>query len=179
MNTSLKTLPRIAEILPGAFVTILLAVSYVKSLKNVDVLNFFSNKGSLVLLITAGLAFLVFWIIGTLFDALRNVLEWFWDKWSQINWKFFFKGKLTKVRQLEEYYYAYYTMDANFVIGIIFFFIAELLHSYLPLSPLSALPLWVFFSTGIAFIVFLLDAISFRKEIKTLIDNYEQTATPS
>ena len=176
MNTSFKTQPRIAEILPGALVTILLAVHYVKI--HPYVLIYLSNQGSLVLLITAGLAFLVFWIIGTLFDALRNVLEGIWDRRSRIKWEFFFKEELTKVRQLEEYYFAYYSMDVNFLIGIIFFISAEAFNwvfslCVFHLQVFHLRVLWVLVPIGIAFGVFLLDAISFRKEIKTLIDNYE------
>jgi hypothetical protein len=169
MNTSLKTKPVIAEILPGSLVLILFAIANPALAR--DILTWF--KEGLGLLIGAGLLFFVVWIVGAFFDSVRNLLEYIWDRIAKcrnkpgIGWDFFFKGDRDKVEQLDECYYAYYKLDANFVIGISFFVLVELFHLILRGTGLPVYLYWLLLFIPV--IAFLLEAVGLRTEITTLI----------
>ena len=113
--------------------------------------GFTANDKPAQLLASSGLVLLVSWVVGTFYDAFRNLLEGLWDnlcnnKW-EVNWDFFFKGEPEKVHKLEEYYYAYYTLDANLAIGIALFAVMHLLNFWFAL--LGRLPVWVYILLGL------------------------------
>jgi len=114
---NLKHKPLIAEILSGFLMLGLLAITFWDETK-----EYFTNTQTPQVLLQAGLFILSAWIIGTFFDAVRNgIVEWFLDKIAPLNWDFFFQGEKEKVAQFEEYYWAYYELDADLVVAIFFF----------------------------------------------------------
>jgi hypothetical protein len=67
------------------------------------------------------------WIVSavrgwTTADSLRDLLECFWDRWSEpVNWDFFFKADRAKVDQLDDFYFTYYVFNANLVLPLLAF----------------------------------------------------------
>lgn len=126
MNLSLKPNPLIALWLPGTLlvITIIWTCPYITIQdKNIPTL-FYEYWSSL----NVGLATLILFIIsilgfivGELLDSLRDIIEeYILDRHTlhKINWDFFFEGEKEKITNLEEWYYTYYELDFNSVIGI-------------------------------------------------------------
>ncbi len=79
-----------------------------------------------------------------------------------MNWDFLFTGPAEDIDRLNDWYLAYYFLNANYVMAIIFVFVLRGLS-------LIALPLW---ATGLlvsALLVFVLNAASLRNEMRDLI----------
>jgi hypothetical protein len=129
--------PAVAEILSGALFLGLFIITFWGNVQAYFVGDVTQALGN------AGLFLLTAWIFGTFFDAIRNgliesLIEWRFDKKAMINWDFFFLGQKEKVAQLDAHYFAYYQLDENIVIAILFYMISFLpFHFYLsmPLSP--------------------------------------------
>jgi hypothetical protein len=117
MNFSLKPNPLMAVWLPG-FVT-LLAVLYFKKAES-PLTSIIPNMDST--LGTLGLIAFGF-VIGNLLDAIRDILEWPVDKFSEINWDFFISGSKDHLQNLEEWFYTWYELDCNLWLGTILFVI--------------------------------------------------------
>jgi hypothetical protein len=167
MNQSLRPQPLLSEILPGALLLGLLLFDYFR-LKP-DQFEILSKEGG-VLVLAAGAFLLLSWILGTFFDAIRNLFEHIGDRYlGKLNWDFFFKADREKVFQLEEHYFAYYTLNANYVIAIVLFGVAKLI---LLLSWPSSY--YVILCTPVVVaLIYLADARSLRKEISKLISEPE------
>jgi hypothetical protein len=142
MDSSIKPSPMIGEILPGFTFLVLFLFCYFRA--HPCQFEWILSMGGGVALATSGLVLIISWIIGDFFDACRDICEDRWDhlsekfarrskliKWlfgeNSLRWSFFFDGDHDKVDQLEEYWFSYYKLDCNFVIGIILFLLSELL----------------------------------------------------
>lgn len=165
MNSSIKQQPLIAEILPGSLISGLFLLAYSRNHSAFWI--YFTKGGFVHWLVASGLILLSSWIVGTFLDAIRNLLEECWDEKWRMNWNFFFDADIGKVHQLEEYYYAYYTLDANFAIGLLIFGMAKLLNHRMAL--IGSLPGWSYILLVFVFIIFFLDACRLREEMRTLI----------
>jgi len=168
----------ISEILPGALTLALLLLDYLRS--NPDPLKYLLSQGTAALVAGSGAFLILSWILGTFFDAIRNLFEHLWDRIGRartgegLDWDFFFKGEREKVFQLEEHYFAYYILNTNYVIGIILFGLAKFFLSYL--SPSH----YVLLLTLCPFLVlvYVADAFLLRKEMKALLKKEDATILP-
>lgn len=166
MNSSLKPQPLIAEVLPGLTVLGVLVASYVSThTQQVDqLLHLQSAVAALTGISVAG--FFLAWMLGTFLDAVRNLSEWIWDRFSRIDWDFLFTGTGEDVRKLDDSFLAYYFLDGNYVAALCILLIlwpSRLIHfPFLPFGIVCVALLLVFVG----------DAISLRKEVKGLIDRY-------
>jgi hypothetical protein len=119
---------------------------------------------SAAVITVAGIGFLLAsWIVGTLLDATRELLEWPLDWISEIDWALLFKGDSYAVQRLQEVWLPYYYLAANYSVGL-----------------LLTLGLGIFLSTFqmrfslivsilTALLVFAASALLQRKEIRALI----------
>jgi len=165
MNFSLKPNPLIAVWVPGFLtLTAILFIAYL------------NGSGALEkLMTTVPPSFLAFWIIiagfavGELLDTIRDLSEYRWDHICngkyKINWNFFFDADERHLRNLEEWYYTYYELDANLFLGILVTYVL----AWLRLIRIDILPQCIM---AIPTLIFLRGVISMRREIKNLIDDY-------
>jgi hypothetical protein len=165
---SLNPRARVAEILPGFTVISAFIAAYLQA-NTTQLERLINASGGVIAAVGFLILFIVSWIIGTFFDAVRNLLEN-----CEIDWRFFFAGDMHKVDQLDKYYFAYYALGANFVIGISLFFIFQIiirfdaglgLQSTFQFSHLVNEALFILAS------VFLFDASSLRKEVVDLLND--------
>lgn len=133
--------------------------------------RYFQDKQTPHVIFQAGFFVLAAWITGTFFDAVRNGIIEEWSK--ELNWDFFFYAEKDKVAQFEEYWWAYYQLDADLVIAIVFFNVTLLiLHFCFGLALISWWP-WLMAITILAAIVFARDAWILREDIRRLIKGYQ------
>lgn len=161
-ESSVKPQPLIAEVLPGFTTLVIVGAAYLW--KNPGALTLLTQSKDLLATVAAlGIGGLVAsWVIGTFFDSCRDLVEWVVDKWSPLNWDFLFTGPPEAIDRLNDWYLAYYFLNANYVIAIIFVFVLRSLS-------LIALPLWATGLLVFALVVFILNAASLRNEMRDLI----------
>ncbi len=133
-------------------------------------------NGSTIIVSFSAAGFLISWIIGRLLGTIRDgFVERLFDSFSQIlsgeqlNWDFFFNKDREKVEQLNDWYYSYYCLNINLVIGISSFFVIELVAWQTRCEFISPLPLGPNVILLIVMIIFFIGAISLRNEIKRLV----------
>lgn len=158
MNFSLKPNPLIAILLPGF--TTLVAIIFFKQAESplVTVIpNIDHTTFDMILIVTFG------FVLGNFLDAVRDVLEGLFDMVSPIKWDFFISGPKNYLQNFEEWFYTWYELDLNLVLGTILFFICR----------------WKsIFNQHIGFIIALIifliilsvSAVCMRIEVKTQID---------
>jgi hypothetical protein len=175
MDTTIKPRPLIGEILPGFTVLGLFLFSYFRAhLDHLDQLIILIKDHSTIIILASGLVFILSWIIGDFFDALRETLiERIFDCWQPLWWDFFFQGKREKVDQVEDYYYSYYEVSINFTVAIVIFIICEPLF-YCTSAFIKPLPWYINLILFVVAIVFFLDARTLRCEIKKNLDEIKR-----
>ncbi|MGD1046719.1 MAG: SET domain-containing protein-lysine N-methyltransferase [Bacteroidota bacterium] len=169
MNLSLKPHPLVAQWVPGF--TLLCVIFFVAYLRcHILFLTVFNELGApLSIFVAAVIGF----VIGQLLDATRDILEDVWDEKypPAINWRFFFDGDSTKLKNLEEWYFTWYSLDANIAIALILFIPSNIL---LMINPeLRMVGILVMSIVIISFVIFFRDASILRANIKSYIS--EQT----
>jgi hypothetical protein len=170
MNFSLKPNPLIAVWVPGFLtLTAILFIAYLNASVALE-----------KLMTTVPPGFLAFWIIiagfavGELLDTIRDLSEYRWDRICngkyKINWDFFFDADERHLRNLEEWYYTYYELDANLFLGILVTYV---------LAWLRVIRIDMQSQIIMAFLtlIFLLSVILTRCEIKKLIQDYYHEKT--
>lgn len=170
MDSSIKPKPMIGEILPGFTFLVLFLFCYFRA--HPCQFEWILSMGGGVTIATSGLVLIVSWIIGDIFDAIRDTLgEGIFDLLQPLWWDFFFKGDSDKVNLLEEYYFSYYKLDCNFVIGIALFLLSEWLFCKFDLTFISPLPWYAnVIILPVVAIVFFSDAMVLRHAMKKLLD---------
>jgi hypothetical protein len=152
--------------LPGALSLGLLIASYAKN--NPDFIKNISSDG-IKLLVTSGLGLLISLILGAFFDSIRNILEeLIFDRLSELKWRFFLDSNPEKAHQFDIYYFAYYTLDINFAIGIVFFFAMQITKG----NVFGMLPCFILIILCIALVIVVFDAYYLRKEMRKRLDEY-------
>lgn len=165
MDLPVKPLPVIGELLPGfAAISILLAAYLLhNSVALIESEHLASSSpilaGGLTLLLLAS------WILGTLFDAVRDLLEWLLDKyWFQVNWDFLSKGNDVQIQKVESQWLAYYFLTGNFSIALFVCLILCVVNrSLFPLSVECTIIIIL------ALVVFIADTAFLRCELRTLM----------
>src|SRR6267378_1889380 len=161
MDYQLKPQPLIAQVLPGLFS--LATLSYFYYSHDPD---WFTNlrqfEGGVKAILGVSFFFAA-WILGTFFDAIRNILEDVVDWLRPATahwWDVFFKADRGKVDQLQEYYFAYYELDGNFAIANVFLLFCTWWFNIASYSVLL-----VFLAVAL---IFFWDAIKLRRDLERL-----------
>ena len=168
MNSSLKQLPLISEVLPGLTFLALVVISYcLANPQQLSDLLRLPNAGVVMTGIGVG-GFFIAWIIGSVFDSLRNICESLADLRWPVDWSFLFTAPGDDIKKLDDSFLAYYFLDGNYVVG----FTVLLILKALGLIHLPVLLL------GSTFVIVLVDSVLLRVEIKRLIDRYNEQHGP-
>ncbi len=166
----------ISEVLPGSLILGLISFTFFNG--HQEMWKGIVTSGFAGLILSSGAFLLLAWIIGTLIDAIRNgIIESVLDKFQKIDWDFFFFGDREKARQFEEYFFAYYLLDFNFVISILLtllFFLSRLFFGGLTIPH----PMLVSITLVFVGFIFFRDAYSLRKEMKGILDKQARTNGP-
>lgn len=160
MDFSLRPHPLVAHWVPG-FVVVVATLFWRFNWSYRDLVLAIAPTTTSGTLSLFGLAVIAF-VLGQILDAFRDSFwEWLWDYVWPLDWGFFFSGESSKIDNLEAWYFTYYVLDTNFFLGLVPVAILELFSAA---RPPFLLPLTV---AGMA--IFLVNAISLRKEIAQLI----------
>ncbi len=157
MNLSLKPNPLIAVWLPG-FAAVL-AIMFVDQKESPFVGQIPDIGPTLNLIALAVFGF----VIGNFLDAVRDALEWAFDRLQPINWNFFVSGSKEQLGNLEEWFYTWYELDMNLLLGILLFIILR----WRSMSTEGYLPI---LGLVIFFISLSVSAAMMRSEVKRQID---------
>src|SRR5208283_3786813 len=159
-----KVAPLVAELLSGTAFILILYVSF-RSISLTEI-NQLSNGAIIAFAIVA-------WLLGTFFDAIRNLLESLWDRWKPINWRFFFDGEQTKLLNLDTYFWSFYMLDADITISILSAVITSAALMVVTHRGMTSGLYWLWtILLAIAFF-FWQDARLLRREIKERIDEQQ------
>ena len=173
MNSSLKPSPLIAEVLPGYTVLGIVAVSYFVT--HQDKWHGLINSQSALAVVTGlgAASFVAAWIVGTILDSARDLLEELLDwKWEEVDWSFLFNAPEADVRKLDESWLAYYFLNGNYVVGLLVIFVLMFIGLvHLP-------PLWTAIIV-VAFVVLGGNAGFLRSHIRKLILDYNRSHSGS
>jgi len=119
---------------------------------------------------------LVAWLLGTFIDALRNlVIEHILDLIPplKIKWEFFIHGAQEKVAKVEEYFFSFYRIDMDMALALSLFLTVSrhVLSAFVQQSVGYYSPQvgWILWSVAL---IFFLDALSLRYEVKTQINEH-------
>lgn len=158
MNLSVKPQPLLAHWVPG-FVILIVVLFSVCQWRFDQILKLMDSAGLAVAVTFAVVAF----VVGQFLDSVRDILDGFWHSIfkRKINWRFFFEGDSQQLQNLNEWFFTYYVLNANLVVGLL---LVLLPGSYLMTIPNSILT-WMWIAAG----VFLVDAVFLRIEIQKLI----------
>lgn len=94
-------------------------------------------------------------VMGQFLDAVRDILECVWDRWSKVNWDFFMHADAAQLEKLDRWYFTYYVFNSNLVVPLLFFTVGELMADHFV----------VFFGGLIVTVALVWDAWSLRCEI--------------
>lgn len=165
MDWSVKPQPVIGELLPGFTTTSILVAAYL--LHNSAALTESERLASSAPVLAGGLALLLLtsWVLGTFFDAIRDLLEWPLDIfWFPLNWSFLSEGTEAQVRQVESQWLAYYFLTGNFSIALSVCLILSVVNrSFVPLSVECTIII------TLALVIFIANTASLRHELRTLM----------
>jgi uncharacterized protein len=170
MDVSLKPQPLIAEVLPGFTLICVLGVTYFAN--HPQQFGALAGNKSAAEVITAGFAtILISWIIGTVFDTIRDLLEHFFDQWFPVNWKFLFEGSAEEIQKLDESWLAYYFLSGNSAIGLLISGVCGML-----IEPVHMIGWWLLV-IFLAAALFAGNSVFLRNEIRQMI-GYETSRLP-
>jgi|WetSurMetagenome_2_1015567.scaffolds.fasta_scaffold107104_2 hypothetical protein len=162
METSIKPQPSIAEMLPGFTALSILSCAYF--VNHQDQFAYIAQERSASIIIAGGFAvILVAWIIGTLFDAVRDILEHLFDFWWPVNWRYLLDAPVDKVNKLDSSWLAYYFHTGNTTVALL---LVDIFCAIVPAFRIPVLWLWGIFAAAIPFGW---NTILLRREIRRLI----------
>jgi hypothetical protein len=99
---------------------------------------------------------------GTILDTGRDLFEWVIDWFWPLNWDFLMTAPTEDVQRLNGEYFAYYLLNANYVIGgLVILGLAKL--SIITLQP------WLLVIIAIITAILFLEAALLRKEIRAIV----------
>jgi flagellar biosynthesis protein FliQ len=166
MNFGPKIGPLVAELLSGLVALFVIYIDYYGlTLCGVQRL---STVPIILLLLGA-------WILGTLVDALRNILEeLLLDHLQPLDWAFFFRGEEKLLANFEHHLWSFYILDLDMTIAIALgCFLTQVLRFLEPAAIRSDSALaWVVLLA--AAIIFAFDGFLLRREIKQRLDEEQK-----
>jgi hypothetical protein len=97
MDASFKPQPLISEVLPGFATLGIIATAYFANHPGqLEVLAREKGAGEII---AGGLfTLLLSWIIGTIFDTIRDLVEHLLDRRFPVNWQFLFNGQMRRLK---------------------------------------------------------------------------------
>ena len=165
MDWSVKPQPLIGELLPGFTTASILIAAYL--LHNSAALTESKSLAASGPVLAGGLALLLLisWVLGTLFDAIRDLLEWPLDRYCfKVNWDFLSSGDDAQVTKIENHWLTYYFLTGNFSVALIVGLVFSLVNrSLFPLSIEGNIILVV------ALVIFVANTASMRFELKRMM----------
>lgn len=149
MNFSLKPHQLVAHWVPGVVLLMLIPVIHPSLYGRLEPL--LPHGEALRVTVYAILAF----VVGEFLDCVRDISECLWDRWSRVNWDFFFEADAPQLERLRDSYFTYYVFNYNLALSLLYFSFAQLAKWHLG---------W--FAGGLVVAcIFIYDARSLRKEI--------------
>ncbi len=100
-------------------------------------------------------------LVGELLDAIRDLFEHLWDKFQPLRWDFFSTGTRDEVEKFKESHFTYYVFDCNVSLALLLVLILEILNSA---------PAWTCIVLTIPLVIFAINAILLRVEMKPLME---------
>jgi SET domain len=172
MNYSLKSRTVIAHMLPGVILIGAIGLIFLvnPTFTIPSKLDAFFSTATTSGAVGVGLIALILFLallVGLFLDAFRERLEGLWDSFDDKDstwWDFFFTGATDEVAQLDDYYYSYYQLDANFTLVSIILSLFSL-WSFNGLNWFLPFPL-------VAGVLFFWDGLKLRQELKRLVQEY-------
>jgi hypothetical protein len=166
MNGSIpKPQPVIAEILPGFALLTVLAEAYLYGQHKPfrEQVSLLIGSGTGIAALGGAFTLLASWIAGTLLDTIGNGAEELLDRyWHEVNWHCLVDGERERVERINQWFFAYYLLDRNYLFAMVLVCLAGILQWItLPWQ------LWVVLGVGIPVVAF--DALSLREEIRHLM----------
>lgn len=162
MNPTLKPSPLLADVLPGYTVLGILAACYLNQNRG-QFQGLLNSKDLLAIVAGLGAAsFVAAWILGTVLDPVRNLIEELLDSKWELGWNFLLEASESDITKLNESWLAYYFLNGNYAVG---------LSAIIILRELGIIQMSVSWLTlvCISLAVFLADGFLLRKEIRKLI----------
>jgi hypothetical protein len=165
MNFSVKPQPVIGELLPGFTALSILIAAYLHN--NGAALAEAGQLAKSGPILAGGLTFLLLasWVLGTLFDAIRDIFEALLDYFGlEINWNYLADGDEARIQKIEDQWLHYYFLTGNFSIALL---VCLILH----FVPGSFVPLSTGYTTiiSIALAIFILNTMTLRCELRRLM----------
>lgn len=174
MDWSVKPQPLIGELLPGFTAASILIAAYL--FHNSAALTESEHLASSGPILAGGLALLLLisWVLGTLFDAIRDLLEWPLDKlWFEVNWDFLSSDNDAQIAKLENHWLNYYFLTGNFSVALIVCLVYSLVNrSLVPISIEGNIIIVV------ALAIFMANTASTRCELNELMSSDERPMLP-
>jgi hypothetical protein len=129
-----------------------------------------------IIVVFSAVAFVLALFIGLIIDAIRNLLEGVWDRFSATDpegewWDFFFEGDESKLEKLTDHYYSYYVFDMNATISIGLSILLNVIGAIFFWKETMWILIGVTIFGALLGILLLLDARNLRNDIRRLALN--------
>ncbi len=159
MNISLKPHILISHFIPG-FVFIVMSFSSYMNWKINLIVATLKDTPNTNIIIVSFVSIIIAFLIGEVFDSLRDLLEEFpLNKiFSEVNWDFFFNADKEKIEKLNESYFTWYVFNLNSSLSLIGALLFTTLFINNP-------PFKIWAIVVIASLILFIDGIILRKEI--------------
>ena len=158
MKFSLNSHVLIAHWVPG-FLVVMTVRSMLSSTSPLgESLRGKAHTGEAIALLSIAVAA---FLVGELLDAIRDLFEHLWDKFQPLRWDFFSTGTRDEVEKFKESHFTYYVFDCNVSLALLLVLILEILNSA---------PAWTCIVLTIPLVIFAINAILLRVEMKPLME---------
>ncbi len=98
------------------------------------------------------------YVVGQVFDALRDVCDCAIDMWEEVNWHFFVTANPRHIEKLEDWFFTYYILNFNLALCL----------AALNFVPWIRLAVWEHCVSIVVAALFALDAYILRKHLAEL-----------
>jgi hypothetical protein len=119
MDNPLKPQPLMAEVLPGFTVLAILATAFVFAhLPQISPSSLSKFLNATTVIAGSLGALLSCWVIGTMLDAVRDLVEWVMDQRFPLNWPYLLNEPTKRTQPLEDTWLAYYYLNGNMTVAL-------------------------------------------------------------
>lgn len=159
---SIKPQPLIAEILPGFATILIVGASYLMGHSGVAAFLFPPQNLFAAVAGVGTAALLASWVVGTLLDTCRDLVECAINKFQPLNWEFLLAAPDSDIERLNDWYMAYYLLNGNYIVsGILILLLAAF--------NVIALPGWAIAALVLIVVILGWDAWELRKEMSVFM----------